>query len=249
MKEVLVLFGSLIIALIFSVMIHEVGHLISGSYAGYRFVYIRILGLEVTKNGKGLKCSFSVHGTIGQCIMCPQGKRTVPGLFIMGGCMANLISACVIMLIIAVALLRPDEAADSDYLKIMGWCLVAIVDFFSGIYNVFFGSDTSDGKTYKEIRRDKRNARMYNGLMEVYSCTIEGRELSELPVDIFLPRSVKSSLSAEMLLYDCIRGMEKMDKADTTAEAYKNVRERLKIVAGCRYRRPALLAEELLKSM
>lgn len=76
------------------VVIHELGHLVAGLLSGYTFMLFRIGSFGIIKEEKKLKTiSFSMSGTMGQCLMNPpESISEVPyRLYLSGGVLANLI--------------------------------------------------------------------------------------------------------------------------------------------------------------
>lgn len=79
----------------FSIIIHEEGHLVFGLISGYKFCSFRISKFIILKENEKLKFKrIKIAGTGGQCLMCPpqlkDGKMPVV-LYNLGGVIFNLI--------------------------------------------------------------------------------------------------------------------------------------------------------------
>ena len=247
-RECLVVFLLWLVPAFFSsIIIHELGHLFFGKLAGYRLIYIRFMFVNLIKREGKIECSFSIRGPLGQCIMLPSDGKEMPEMLVLGGCLLNVGSAGLFILIVFLGILTVRQGGKPEYMTILILIENAAVNLAAGISNFWFGTETSDGRTYREIRKNPQNCRSYDNLMRVYACIISGNRLSELPGEMFLPRSVKSSLSAELLFYDCVRMLEVLESEEAPKEEYVRILERLRIVAGCRHKRIAYEAGELLK--
>ena len=78
----------------FSIIIHEAGHLVFGLISGYKFCSFRISKFIILKENEKLKFKrIKIAGTGGQCLMCPpqlkDGKMPVV-LYNLGGVIFNL---------------------------------------------------------------------------------------------------------------------------------------------------------------
>ncbi|PRY81456.1 hypothetical protein [Alkalibacterium olivapovliticus] len=107
------------------VVIHELGHLVAGLLSGYTFMLFRIGSFGIIKEEKKFKTiSFSMSGTMGQCLMNPpESISEVPyRLYLSGGVLANLIVSIGSVLLYAV---NP-----TDYLL-----LFAFIGLTSGLMN------------------------------------------------------------------------------------------------------------------
>ena len=72
----LALLVTIFASVLFSVITHELGHLIAGLLTGYRFVSFRIFSFMLVRSeGKWKIRRMSVPGTGGQCLMAPPRKK------------------------------------------------------------------------------------------------------------------------------------------------------------------------------
>ncbi len=98
-------FGLLIfyLASFLQIIIHEGGHYIFGKLTGYRFVSFRILSLTWKRSSNGtVFTKYSLAGTGGQALMEPPGEcgSDFPVvLYNMGGCLLNVITALIFILL------------------------------------------------------------------------------------------------------------------------------------------------------
>ena len=267
-----IIFFLLIIILIsgiLTVIIHETGHLLGGIMSGYRFRYLKILFFEFIYIGKSEKSigtpekgmvrfRLSLKGPVGQCIMVTECCNASPELLIMGGCLANVIAAAISAC--AAAWILYGKSKGVTVADEMGICQLfskdipvqilfgtAVLNFIFGIFNYLGGSETSDGKTFREVKNQRYNRRAYNSLMKIYECILRGKPLSEVSDNLFFIRSVKSSLTAELLYYECRRKMESGEKGKVSEDEITRVKERLRILTGCGYRQLEAMAAEELK--
>lgn len=94
------LFGSIVFYV--HIIIHELGHLIAGLISGYTFMLFRIGSLGIIKEKDKFKTiSFSMSGTLGQCLMNPpeSSMKKPYRLYLSGGVLANLITSFSLLLI------------------------------------------------------------------------------------------------------------------------------------------------------
>ncbi len=69
---ILIGFISLILAFIFQILLHELGHLFFGSLTGYSFVSFRLGNFILVKDAEGLSLRrYVLPGTLGQCLLAP----------------------------------------------------------------------------------------------------------------------------------------------------------------------------------
>ena len=60
------------------------------------------------------------------------------------------------------------------------------INIYLAVFNMFFGSETSDGKTFMEVIREEKNREYYNRLMIIYKFLKEGKKYSEMPEELFV---------------------------------------------------------------
>lgn len=93
---------SIVLAMYFQIIVHELGHLVFGLLTGYTFSSFRIGSCMVMKDAGKLRLKrIKIAGTGGQCLMIPPTLRdnTMPyALYGFGGCFANLIISVLFLL-------------------------------------------------------------------------------------------------------------------------------------------------------
>lgn len=69
-----------VVSFLFSILIHELGHLVMGLMTGYKFLSFRFLTFHVQhdENGKLKLFKQNIPGTMGQCLMIPPNKKPFP---------------------------------------------------------------------------------------------------------------------------------------------------------------------------
>ena len=98
--QLLYAFVWLTIGYLVGIIIHECGHLVTGSKTGYEFVSFRVGSITwIKEDGKLKRKKFSIAGTGGQCIMMPpelSAPENVPFVwYFLGGGLFNLITAAI----------------------------------------------------------------------------------------------------------------------------------------------------------
>lgn len=135
-----IIFASAIVYL--HIIIHELGHLVTGILSGYTFMLFRIGSLGIIREEEGFKTiSFSIRGTMGQCLMHPPESTDKSSFwfYLSGGVMANVITSSGALLIYWV---NPN-----DYLL-----LFAFIGLTAGLMNgIPFGFN--DGKILSKLSK------------------------------------------------------------------------------------------------
>lgn len=95
----LALVFSIAFTVLFSVIMHEAGHLLFGLISGYKFCSFMIFGIDLIKQDGKLRIKrYSLPGAGGQCLMCPPeyNDNSFPVmLYNLGGIIANAVVALV----------------------------------------------------------------------------------------------------------------------------------------------------------
>ncbi len=88
-----------VFALVLSIVIHELGHLVFGLMSGYGFCSFRIFSILFVKTDEGIRIKkYSIPGTAGQCLMLPPKTNCgkMPTIFYnLGGSLLGLIASLV----------------------------------------------------------------------------------------------------------------------------------------------------------
>lgn len=192
-----------------AVVLHETGHLIGGRLGGYRPAGFAVMGFML-HGGKLRRYDRKVLNA-GQCFMYCDDLDRKPYALILGGCVANLVLGTV-FLAASAARIFMGLSAMSDVTVLAVLAIPSAVNLCLGFSNLFFGSATSDGKTFSECR-DSLHIREYNSIMRITGCLIGGSMFSRMPEELFSFGDDwrTDSLSAEMRLYCYWRGCELAD--------------------------------------
>lgn len=162
--------------MIITVLIHETGHLIFGLLTGYRPISFKILWIVVEDKDPGIRLRIKAIRPIGQCLMYPKKADAFPDKMILGGSLFNLIFGMMFLII--------GMTVSGMVLKIIMLYLTSL-GIAIGIYNLFFGSAYSDGKTLLEIKRNKEAGVAYNNLLMIYRYLYIGRSYADMPESLF----------------------------------------------------------------
>lgn len=152
------------------IIIHELGHLIGGLITGYHFYFIELFGVCLIKVDKQLHFAYRKKAPIGQCIMYHDNPDKCPVPLIAGGIAANTLSAVLgtVMFILSENL------------------IIRLIFAASGIANLslafmnIFGSETSDGRTLKEVI-SFNSGRLYNEIMLIERYIGEDGDYKKVP--------------------------------------------------------------------
>lgn len=168
--------------LLFSMIVHEFGHLVCGLKSGYKFVSFRVLSFSLCKYEDGYKMKrFAIPGTGGQCLMAPpeynDGKYPYK-LYLSGG---NIAIAILLIIEVLIALLVGTEhfvarvslmaALISLYLLAMNGIPMKV----SGIAN--------DAYDVKNLDKNPEQKRELWQTLDVNAKTHNGALLSEVGID------------------------------------------------------------------
>lgn len=181
-----VLFISLYLGLLLTVVIHEAGHLILGLASGYRFVSFRIASWILIKNKQNhfdIK-RYSLPGTLGQCLLDPPGHYGDPfpyKAYLLGGVLANGLTACLFLTLIIRGHL-------SGYPALVAYILAGI-NLFLGVTNAypFKNSDTTtDGVILQQLRKAPELSKYLWAQLKINALFQSGQRLKEIPQDYFV---------------------------------------------------------------
>ncbi|HHT88922.1 MAG TPA: hypothetical protein GX002_07930 [Clostridiales bacterium] len=161
------------IGFIMQLIIHETGHLVGGLLTGWRFSYLQLYNLVLKKESKRLKRM--VINDIGfKCIMYPISINNKALLYTIGGCIANLITGIIGLVILITAPLSP-------VMWLYIWC------FLSFGIGLFFMNGTAsikricnDKACYNLLRLDKHNILCHNAQLVIAKYLIRGLTYSDI---------------------------------------------------------------------
>ena len=177
-------------------VIHEAGHMAFGLLTGYGFVSFRVLRWTwVRQDGKLTLRSYSLPGTLGQCLLSPpkgyQDMADAPYmLYHLGGALANLITTTILM---TLTLLLPGL-----YGRIVctGLALAGFVLACSNAIPNEPGKLNNDGRNLLELRRSADARRDMHKQLQMTALQAKGMRLREMPESLFEvnPESAKTSM-------------------------------------------------------
>lgn len=162
--------------IISSIIIHELGHLVFGKITGYTLICFEILGIVIEKSNGKFRIKYKKKKNAGQCLMFNKNENADPVMLICGGMLFNLIFGMLFIcgaVFIKVFIIR--------FIFITG----GILNIYLVLYNAFWGSETSDGNTLKEVLYDHENVIRYNRIMQISYFLNEGKMYNDIPDGIF----------------------------------------------------------------
>lgn len=127
----IVIIPSLVLGFIISVIIHELGHLVTGLLTGYKFTSFKVFFIKIYKSDK-LRIEFEEGFFMmpGQCLMKPTNRKYV--LYNLGG----LIFSYLLSIILVISI----YSISNSYLKQIIYSVV-IINTFLAILNSIYSSD------------------------------------------------------------------------------------------------------------
>ncbi|MBR4343483.1 MAG: hypothetical protein IKP88_12415 [Lachnospiraceae bacterium] len=159
-----------------TIIFHEIGHCIFGLITGYRLLHVEILGFSFEIiNGI---CRFRRYkkAPIGQCMMYTPCITKNPSLFICGGIIANLLAGTIMYF---AAFLT-----ETFFIRMLFLIWGSLNSVTAG-YNAFLGSVSSDGCTFREIIKRRKNGEYYNRIMLIARYLREGKSYIDMPAELF----------------------------------------------------------------
>lgn len=170
--DILISLLVLIIAIIISIPIHELGHLVCGLMTGYTFLSYRIGPfLWIVKDSK---LSFTYSSTkvgLGQCLMAPPSDEDNFKFlaYNLGGGLANIITAVIILGISAVTG------------EISFWLPIAAASLALGLINLIpaSGNIPNDGYNIKSARKSEEAKHGFYMMLHANSEMASGKRLRD----------------------------------------------------------------------
>ena len=165
------------------VVIHELGHLLSGKLSGYQFITLRLFLFQWARDKDG-KIKFtkanSLFGVGGQCLMNPTGeeKDFRFKLYNLGGSLANIIAG-----ILFIAPLFFIGNTFTRWLFIGG--AVSIYVALATLIPMASGGLPNDGKNVKEASKSEDAKNGYYRMLKANGEMAFGKHLSEFDPDFF----------------------------------------------------------------
>ena len=220
--SIVFLFGGMCFALLFHVLIHEVGHLVFGLLSGYRFSSFRIGNFMWIKENEHLKIKrLSIAGTGGQCLLVPPETadgKTPFALYHLGGSIANLVFA---LIFFALYLPLGNIIYLSTFLRMLSGFGFALA-LLNGI-PMKLGLVNNDGHNALLFSKDRKALYSFCMQMRIVEQTSKGTRLKDMPEEWFsIPpiEEMKNSMSAALGVFACNRLMDNhlFDEADQLME-------------------------------
>lgn len=198
------LFVGFILGLYLQIAIHEGGHMVFGLMTGYRFCSYRLGSFMLIKEDGRLRLRrFSLAGTGGQCLMAPPPwSDTLPvTLYNAGGCLMNLLSAALCLL-----LWLPLRAHWLGALPLV----CAVVGLGSALINgipMRLGGVDNDGRNILSLKKDSVARYAFWQQMKVSEAQSKGLRLYQMPESWFeAPEdALDNPLVASIAVFACNR--------------------------------------------
>lgn len=204
----LALLVTIFASVLFSVITHELGHLIAGLLTGYRFVSFRIFSFMLVRSeGKWKIRRMSVPGTGGQCLMAPPRKKNSYYPFALYNLGGILLCGYLSLFIIIGAMFIPNGTVR----------LFAVV---FGIFSFYLNSVNAIPTKGKSMVNDATNLKMalksdaarlalWNQL-EYVSLHAQNVRTADMPEELFaLPD--KKELSNPLVIWQVIAAVERAE--------------------------------------
>lgn len=155
---------TIILGFIIGVIIYEIGKVVFGLIAGYKFVNINIFGLDFTKTNNKIKFRLASPQNLGaSSLMIPKGKKAKTTLYLIGGLLFYIIIAAIVVTLILV-LGFTGEIAYGLYISIgvsFVVCIYNLLPFRMDVYNDGYKFRTFLNKANIEVYHDNLNLENY----------------------------------------------------------------------------------------
>jgi len=207
------LMGSLILAYLSQIVIHEGGHLIAGLMSGYQFVSFNILGFiwQKDQEGKLRMGRMQIAGAGGQCLMAPpdyNGGDFPFTLYNLGGVLANLISTGIFALLLWLIPSAP------LHILLMPQVLVGVLLAPLNGLPLPVAAIQNDGTNLLCIRKDGHARRAFWVQMSIAAALARGIRLKDMPEDWFAPypdEAMNNPIICAVAVMNTSRLMDQLD--------------------------------------
>ncbi|MCL2107457.1 MAG: GNAT family N-acetyltransferase [Oscillospiraceae bacterium] len=180
---VAVYLAGLAAGLCLAVVLHELGHLVSGRLTGYRFVSFRLLKWLWTKDARGrlrLTKSPVPGGVLGQCLMtpCEDEADFRFALYHLGGGLLNILTGA--PMLVSAFFIR------NDFARLFVLCL-GLVSLYLGTANLIPRRKLlpNDGANLKEAKKSAEAARGLYLMLKTNAEKAAGKQIEDYPEDAF----------------------------------------------------------------
>lgn len=173
-------------AIFLSVLLHELGHMAAGKFAGYRFLILTVGPLMAEKRADSLRFGINRHLNVagGLTLMMPDGNRfdnRELALFIAGGPAASVLAGA---LLIGLPFLLPATNGTGSYnLLLYSLLLTGVISALIGLLSLVpeqSGDIETDGKQLLDLRRGGQKAEVRQLMMQTTLDLWSGVRPSEL---------------------------------------------------------------------
>ena len=217
--EILISLLLLFFAYAINVVLHEGGHLVMGLLTGYRFLSFRILSWILIKdeNGRYHVDSFSIPGTLGQCLLIPpeldENGHMPNVLYNLGGIMVNFL---ITILSVLIFFLTPITGYARVFFGMLG-----LTSLLMGLENAIplnaLGMN-NDGSNMVSLAKSPRVVKALWKQLKVNAYQTQGYLFQQMPKELFTMPTVQemgdSIISAEAVFIENLE-MEMMDHEKT----------------------------------
>ena len=210
------------ICILLHIVIHELGHMLCGLMTGYKFSSFRILSFMIVKKDDKLQLkSFSIPGTMGQCIMEPPtliNGRMPTVLYFLGGSIMNFLTSLV-AIVIMFALKNVQYIPEI----MIYFVVIGILDTLINAIPINSGVLVNDGYNAVAIRKNDRAIYAFWVQLMIQMMISHGVRLKDMPDEWFeIPSDEdnKNVLISAIGVFACNRLMDehKFEECDKLME-------------------------------
>ena len=224
--------AALFIALFISIILHEVGHLILGLLAKFKFVSFRVANLTLLKEGGKYKIKkFFIAGTGGQCLLSPPEQtpsRSAVSWYLAGGVLLNVVTAIIFFIL----WLKLDMPFFFQMLCQYMWIVNLTFAIFNGLPLRISGI-VNDGYNIRLIRKDAHCQQELMTQLYINAATQQGIRLCEMPDEWFSDSPVTDYKKVVQVSTRLAYASRLIDKKEYTA-AYDLFNEMHDHADGCK---------------
>lgn len=186
------------LAIILTIVLHELGHYIAAKISGYKFILFRIFSITFIKeNGKIKRKSFDIPGTFGQNLMVPKqniGEEYPYLLYHFGGSIMNLLE----FIICTIIMLK-----SGDSLRIFSYYM-AVIAGFAILNNAIPISKEieNDGMNAIKSYKNKSHRLLMHIVLIISENALNDKGVSELPSNAI--ETIKNDENQKYLEFNAI---------------------------------------------
>ena len=195
-------------AIPFSIVMHELGHLIGGLLTGYRPISFRIFSFMLVKlDGKWQYRRSSVPGTGGQCLMAPPRMKNEDyplALYNLGGI---LFCGCLSLGLIVFSFFLPTATAGLHLARF------GLVSFLMNLFNAIPTNGkgmVNDATNMKMAYKSKAAKRAFWNQLEYVSLHAQNVPTADMPEELFCMPD-QTELSNPLLIWQVLAVVERFE--------------------------------------